>query len=358
MATAQSTPGSYRLAGRLRELRERAPVRLTQGDLGKALGGAHEQLSPTTISMWENPASGRIVPRSRLEAYARLFCTSRSFEGDKVHMVGVAELTSAERDRMEELRRELLGLRDSAVSREEAASRGEAKSMWHFPDGSPITLVCSRMSRESWPQSADPHELDYVRFADLADLDALIEIYGAIRAYNPMSRVVITAAQDLTPRDVASHMVLIGGRSWQAVTPWLSGIFPIPIEPEDPAGRGAIVIRDRDGGEHEFKYTLVSGQLVEDVGFFARGENPSAPRRTLTICSGITTRGVRGTAQCFIDWEMRERNERYLMPRFPQGSTYCIVMKVPVVNFDPLTPDLSKEENRLFEWCDANLEAG
>jgi hypothetical protein len=357
MATGRPTPGAYRLADRLRELRERAPVRLTQGDLGKALGGANDQLSPTTISMWENPASGRIVPRSRLEAYARLFCTQRSFEGGEVHMVDVAELTAAERDRMQELRRELLTLRDSAVSREVGVSSGKAQSMWHFPDGSRITLVSYRMPPDRRPKSADPSELDYVRFSDLADLDSLIDIYGAVRAYNPTSRVVITAAQDLTQRDVANHLVLIGGRTWQAVAPWLSGIFPVPVELEDPAERGAIVVHDPELGEREFKYTLVNGQLVEDVGLFARGENPSAPRRTLTICGGITTRGVRGAARCFIDGEMREHNERYLIPRFPHGSTYCIVMKVPVVNLDPLTPDLSKEDNRLFEWCDASPEA-
>jgi transcriptional regulator with XRE-family HTH domain len=357
MATGQPTPGAYRLADRLRELRERASMRLTQGDLGKALGGAHEQLSPTTISMWENPASGRIVPRSRLEAYARLFCTQRSFEGGVVHMVDVAELTAAERDRMQELRRELLTLRDSAVPREGGVSSGKAQSMWHFPDGSQITLVCYRMPPDRQPKSADPSELDYVRFSDLADLDSLIEIYGAVRAYNPTSRIVITAAQDLTQRDVANHLVLIGGRTWQAVAPWLTGIFPIPVELEDPAERDAIVVHDPEHGEREFKYTLVNGQLVQDVGLFARGENPSAPRRTLTICGGITTRGVRGAARCFIDGEMREHNERYLIPRFPHGSTYCIVMKVPVVNLDPLTPDLSKEDNRLFEWCDASPEA-
>jgi len=357
MASAQLSPAASRLANRLRELREHAPAKLTQGDLGKALGGADEQLSPATISMWENAASGRIAPRPRLEAYARLFCTPRSFEGDEVHMVDVAELTVAERDRLQELRQELLALRDGALSREGGVSSGEAKSMWHFPDGSRITLVCYRMPPDRRPLSANPSELDYVRFSDLADLDSLIEIYGAVRAYNPTSRIVITAAQDLTQRDVANHLVLIGGRTWQAVAPWLSGIFPIPVELEDPADRGAIVVHDSDGGEREFKYTLVDGQLVEDVGLFARGQNPSAPRRTLTICGGITTRGVRGAARCFIDWEMREHNERYLNPRFPSGSTYCIVMRVPVVNRDPLTPDLSKEENRLFEWCDASSKA-
>ena len=321
------------------------------------LAGAHDRLSPTTISMWENADSGRIAPRPRLEAYARLFCTARSFEGDEVHMLDVADLTTAEQERYEELRGELLGLRDSALARGEVPSLQEAQSMWHFPDGSRITLVCSRLEPERRPPSADPGDLNYVRLSDFADLDSLIDIYGEIKAYNPTSRVVITAAQNLGQRDVANHLVLIGGQTWNAVTPWFSRIFPIPIEAEDPADRGAIVVRDLAGNEREFPYTLVDGDLVEDVGFFARGANPSAPRRTLTICSGITTRGVHGAARCFIDYEMRERNYQYLRPQFPHGSTYCIVMRVPVVNGDPLTPDLSLEGNRLFEWCDASPEA-
>jgi hypothetical protein len=180
---------------------------------------------------------------------------------------------------------------------------------------------------------------------------------GPARPEVAQSRVVITAAQDLTQRDVANHLVLIGGLTRKTVTPWFSRIFPIPIEAEDRFDRSAILVRDPDSGtEREFKNTLVGDELVEDVGFFARGENPSAPRRTLTICDGITTRGVHGAARCFIDWEMRERNEQYLMRRFPDRSTYCIVMRVPVVNEDPLTPDLSKKENRLFEWCDASTK--
>ena len=355
MATAQPTSGASRLANRLRELRELA--RLTQGELGQALGGAHDPLSPSTISMWENSASGRIAPRLRLEAYAQLLCTPRSFEGDEVHMVAVADLTAEEYERLEELRAELLGLRDSALAPGEEPSVLEAQSIWHFPDGSRITLVCSRLPPDRRSPSAGPGDLNYVRVSDFADLDSLIDIYGEIKAYNPTSQVVITAAQDLTHRDVASHLVLIGGRAWEAVTPWVSRIFPIPIEAEDPAERGAIIVRDPDRSEREFPYTLVDGDLVEDVGFFARGANPSAPRRTLTICGGITTRGVRGAARCFIDWEMRDRNYQYLRPQFPDGSTYCIVMRVPVVNRDPMTPDLSKEENRLFEWCDVRTAA-
>ncbi|MGH3153214.1 MAG: helix-turn-helix domain-containing protein [Streptosporangiaceae bacterium] len=350
-ANVQPTPGASRLANRLRELRESAS--LIQAKLGQALGDADDPLSAATISSWENSSSGRLPPPSRLEAYARLFCTPRSFEGG-VQMLGLDELTAAEQDRLDELQRELLGLRESAGSREEAPAASPPRSMWHFPDGARITLVCHRLPPELRPPSAERGDLNYVRMAGLADLDSLVDIYGAVRAYNPTSRVVIMAAQDLSQRDVASHLVVIGGLAWQTVKRWFSRIFPIPIEADDPADRGAIVVGDPDHEEHEFKYNLADGELIEDVGFFARGENPSAPRRTLTICGGITTRGVRGAARCFIDPEMRELNEEYLYPRFPDGSTYCIVMRVPVFNQDPLTPDLSKPENVLFEWCDAD----
>jgi hypothetical protein len=205
--------------------------------------------------------------------------------------------------------------------------------------------------------------LDYVRWSDLADLDTLIDVYGAVRASNPPGTPVqIMAAQDLRERDVATHLVLIGGRVWQVMAPWVSRIFPLPMQFSDPGeGTPSLTVvddpGDPGGGKQEFNCKLDDDQrLVEDVGVFCRGKNPVAPRRTLTICSGITTRGVRGAARCFIDPEMRERNEEYLS-RFPGGSTYFVVMRVPVINRDPSTPDLSKKENRLFEWYASDAKA-
>jgi hypothetical protein len=357
MAAAQPVPDERRLANRLRELRERAFVRLTQSQLGQAFGTPDDPLSPAAISMWENPASGRLPPAGRLEAYALLFCTPRSFEGG-VHMLSVGELTREELNRRNDLLGELLALRENAESHQVVPSPVRPESMWHFPDGSRITLVCNRLPAEFRPAHADPGYLNYVRFANLSDLDSLIDVYGAIKAHNPTSRVVIAAAEDLRQRDVANHLVVIGGRAWSTVMPWFSRIFPVPIKAEDPGDRGAIVVEDADGTELEFKSTLVDRELVEDVGFFIRGENPAAPLRTLSIIGGITTRGVHGAARCFIDPEMRGRNEDYLYPRFPAGSTYCVVMRVPVVNRDPLTPDLSIAENRLFEWDDQTAAAG
>jgi hypothetical protein len=349
------------LADRLRDLREHAPVPLTQSELGQALGsgkgGTQGPVGPAAVSSWENAASGRLVPVSRLDSYARLFSTPKSFEGGGARLLDDDELTADEREALAELKEELITLREIAAGRQEAPAARQARSIWHFPDGSPITLASARLPEKMRPTSSKPDNLDYVRLSDLADLDTLIDIYGAIRAYNPTARVVIKAVQDLTQRDATHHLVLIGGMAWATLSPQLSRIFPIPIQPVDPGDHGVIVVSDPEAGELEFPYHLTDGVLVEDVGYFARGPNPSAPMRTMTLCGGITTRGVRGAARCFIEPEVREQNEQYLFPRFPEGSTYCVVMRVPVLNRDPLPPDLSKKENRLFEWDNSGAEA-
>ena len=199
------------------------------------------------------------------------------------------------------------------------------------------------------PPYANPLNPNYTRYAELADLDALIDIYGIVNAYNPGAAIDIRAAQDLLPAQIASHLILVGRLTWEAVTPWLSRIFPIPIDPGDPFERAAIVVHESDGTEQRFSLTSAEGEIVEDIGIFARGRNPSAPRRTLTIRGGITTRGVHDAARCFIDRELRERNERCLRIRFPAGATYCLVMRIPIGNRDPLAPDLSGDGNVLFE---------
>jgi transcriptional regulator with XRE-family HTH domain len=351
MVSVQPSPGAPGLARRLRELREREHRRLTQAELGQALGDENSPLRPTTISNWENPSSGRLPREPQLEGYARLFCTPRSFAEGGVRMLATSELTAEERTRFEALKQELLGLREAAVANGVHPSV-EAQSMWHFPDGAPITLACAGLPAERQPKSADPVDPNYVKAFSLADLDTLIDIYGAVKAYNPQSDVRFKATEDLEPKEIQSHLVLIGGLAWQRVNSWLKPMFPMLIEDEDPGERKAVVIRHPEGQEMEFKSTWVGNTLVEDVGFFARGKNPTAPDRTLTICGGITTRGVHGAALCFIDRELRERNEGYLFPRFPEGSIYCIGFRVPVANNDPLPPDLSKAENRLFEWSD------
>ena len=63
--------------------------------LARVLGGA-EALSGATVSLWEKPGSDRLPPPPRLEAYARLFCTSRSVASGPPRLLGDDELTDQE----------------------------------------------------------------------------------------------------------------------------------------------------------------------------------------------------------------------------------------------------------------------
>jgi hypothetical protein len=232
-------------------------------------------------------------------------------------------------------------------------------AIWHFPDGSRITLVSYRLPPDRLPPSADINDLNYAPLSALADIDTVVDIYGAIRAYNPMSQIDIIAAQDLNNQHLGDHLVLIGGLAWDSMNGWFSRIFQGPIDAGDPFDHGAIIVRGSDAGaeSREFPYVLNGSELVEDVGYFIYGKNPQAPERSLTICGGITARGVHGAALCFINKQMRESNEKYCMARFPEGSTFCVVMKVPIGNGNALTPDLTRKGNRLFEWCDSDAKA-
>ena len=129
-----------RLAERLRDLREQE--HLTQKQLARVLGGA-EALSIATVSLWEKPGSDRLPPPPRLAAYARLFCTSRSFASGAPRQLHDDELTELERERETELYAELLTLRDRAQSagavtrsREDAAVDRPPPASPHLSGGS------------------------------------------------------------------------------------------------------------------------------------------------------------------------------------------------------------------------------
>jgi len=233
------------------------------------------------------------------------------------------------------------------------------KSFWHFSDDAPITLASYRLPPHRLAPYTNPEDLNYSRLAGLADLDALMDFFGAVRAYNPESEVRVIATHALAPRDVSNHLIIIGGLAWQNVTPWFSRMLSIPIESGDPFERHAIVVHGPDGEETEFGYTVDDGVLVEDTGYVVCGDNPSAPGRTLTICGGITTRGVQGAARCFMHPSVVQlENNRFLMSRLRNKSAYCLVMRILVAkNGEPLIPDLSREENRLFEWSAPIAEA-
>ena len=205
-----SIPGR-KLAERLRDLRD--GEKLTQKQVANVLGGV-EPLSIATVSLWENPKSDRLPPPQRLATYARLFCTSRSFASVAPRLLRDEELDEEEREREADLHAELLMLRERAQSTEAAASRARhasdhRSSLWRFPDRTAVSVVCS--DAHNPPPYAQESHLNFSRYARYADLDAIIEVFGQLRADNPASMIRILPTELLAHDFALNHVIIVGG---------------------------------------------------------------------------------------------------------------------------------------------------
>ena len=355
-----------RLAERLRDLREREyrhltqkQSPLTQKQLGKVLGGP-EALSIATVSLWEKPGSNRLPPPQRLATYARLFCSSRSFEAGPPRLLRDDELTEQEQEREADLYAELLALRERAQStgpaapaaRDQQAAPERRSSIWSIPDGQAISIVCSDAPEADRPSYADPSHLNYSRYAKYADLDALVEVYGQVKADNPAASMVRLLSPPELLRDFAlNHLIVVGGAAVYDVAPYFAQDIPLP-QAEPIPGTDTHVFKCRVGDEERVFTSTRDDEdvLVEDIGLIARGEHPHAPGHTVTMLSGITSRGVHGTALGFVNRHVRDENEEYLRDTFGTANAFCIVMRVPVIQNAALPPNLSREDVRLYEW--------
>jgi len=348
------------LARRLRELREQSwETSLTQRDLARVFGG-----SVPLISSWESVRSPTVPPAERLLAYAAFFATPRSVEQTPHRILTNEELTTDERARRDGLERELLEARGRAVRQlddsagHRAAALGPWEALggpWHFRDGKPVTLVCSERPREQMeplPTPDDP-DISYASLYSYSDLDALMELYGHIRAANPAISVTYRKATELQPDDYTTHLVLLGGIHWNVATRVLLERSEVPVAQVSPPGRRAEYQVKEDSGEvvsHQAEF--FDGELVTDVGHFFRTLNPFNHRRTVTICNGITSRGVLGMVRALTDDRFWDRNGVYLKDSFTGWRSYSVLTRVRIVDGAVLTPDWTDPDIRLHEWRD------
>jgi transcriptional regulator with XRE-family HTH domain len=341
-----------RLAGRLRELRE--AENLTQKQLGRVLGGA-TPLSIATVSLWEKPDSGRLPPAGRLALYARLFCTSRSFASGSPRLLREEELTEEEQDRKAELYAELLALRERTQPTEPAGispaqpSIEYRTSLWRFPDESAVSIVCSDAPRADRPAYADQSHLNYSRYARHADLDALIEIFGQVKADNPESWIRILPPTSLERDFALNHLIIIGGAAVGDAAPWFAQGVPLPTVHETEGTH--LFTYEVEGEVREFKSSRDGdGNLTHDVGFIARAPHKIVPERTVIVLGGITSRGVHGATLAFTDPHVRDANLQYLTDAFEGSDTFLLLMRVPVRYDTALPPNLLDDDVRLYEW--------
>jgi hypothetical protein len=395
------------LARRLRALREEQwpELRITQPQLGRALGGA-KKLSVPLISSWESHTNPKIPPYFRLEGYAQLFATRRSFDGGVPRLIRPEDMDAAERQAMADLRQELGQLRTRAVRAASGSALGpapvplpaagagnepmetsqppaaddldlvEAARMdevavslntgpWRFRDGKTITVVCAQLpdNLRAADDYTDLDSPDYIQLYTYSELDALFELHGHLRAANPANQVDLRTANLLTPDEYTSHLVSLGGIDWNAATRTLLQDLDLPVKQIANWGQDGAeddVYFETDNG-HKFRPELdISDgkkKLRFDVALFARAVNPYNRLRAVTICTGMYGRGTYGAVRALTDARFRDRNTRYVNSTFGNTSSYCIVTRVPVVNGATMTPDWTDDDYKLFEWS-AGRDAG
>jgi transcriptional regulator with XRE-family HTH domain len=369
-----------RLAERLRSLRAQAwpghPV--TQRQIAQAL-----QASAPLVSSWENPNGDAVPPEERLHAYALFFATERSIEGEPASLLDLTDLTAAEERRRTELLGELIALRNETFAAQRLSDR--ARSFWHFPDGQPIRIISSILPlHEINSQYTSPWHPNHIASLRHADMDALVEAYGQIRAENPDSDVAFLRGDDVTAETLASHVVILGGGD----TVWVDDprgarprsealayyrrrldlpVFAHSRESGDPEYDREYVVTFNDAGAPDYygsrreefppRFLVdsltgaprLSGDghpvLEYDVALIARQPNEMNLTTTVTICSGIFSRGTYGAVRAFTDPQLRVQNEE-LLATLVDPDRFWLLTYVPVFQgrdgLETLTPDLTR----------------
>jgi len=370
-----------RLAERLRTLRTSSfpGITVTQRQVAQAL-----EASAPLVSSWESPNGDAVPPEERLQAYSVIFCTPRSVtETGQLRMLEPSRLTADEDRRRAELLEELLGLRTNAFSAQKQAERSH--SFWHFPDGQPVRIISSILPHhEINSQYASLWHPNHIASLRHADMDALVEAYAQIRAENPTSDVAFLRGDQVTAETFAAHVVILGGGddvwvddprgarpSSEALAYYRRRLdLPVFVESKengDPEYDRYYVVTSNEAGAFDyngarrethpprFLIDSLTGEprlsadghpmLEYDVALIARLPNEMNLTTTVTICSGIFSRGTYGAVRAFSDPQLRVRNEEFLAG-LVDPDRFWLLAYVPVFQgregLETLTPDLTR----------------
>jgi hypothetical protein len=367
------------LARRLRALRElRWPGRkVNQAQLAEALSGnGNRSVSVPLVSSWESQTNPKVPPAARLQDIATFFATPRSFDGQAGRLLSLDEMTMQEQAAREELLQELSGLRGAALNAPVLSLRSAtisttnleiAQSLdagpYRFTDGYPVNIICAQLPREQLDRMkpySDPSDPDYIAMYRYTDLDALFELHGHLRAANPTAQVNLRLAHELQRDDyTGAHMVVLGGVDWNQAASSVLERLQLPVTQvsrldEDEPGAAYFEVTGEDGRPVIHRPWLAESGghsiLREDVALFARAPSPFNRKRSVTICNGMFGSGTYGAVRALTDAFFRDRNVEYLRGAFGNSDAFCLLSRVTMENHNPLTPDWTLPETRLFEW--------
>ncbi len=380
--------GHAAFAARLRDLRVHAwpDLRVTQGQLAEALG-----TSVPTISSWESRTNTALPGEDRLQAYARFFATRRSVDGGHGRLLTDLELTDDEERRRRELIDELGALRDRAAKPDSATAPDTGAlggRFFYYPDGQAVRIIGRALPAHELRgvQYAEPWHPNAIESLWNGDMDATIEVFGHVRAENPTADVQWRTSASTTADDLTGHVILLGGGDeflYGHLAEGILGYFvprlELPLNTEIPPGGDAeydMTFRVSVDGEGKPVYrgsaaetyaprfrrgvgggrALHDGQpqLEYDLALLARQPNPLNLSATVTICTGIFSRGTLGAVRALTDGRLRGRNEQYLRSAFGDLKKFCMLIYVPVFpkpeGAQTVTPDLTRPFHRVRSW--------
>jgi hypothetical protein len=296
----------------------------------------------------ESTWPGRELTQAQLaKAFSSEGRVARSLEGEP-HLISEDQLTKVDLDRFRDLESKLLALL--------YPENRKTRRSFQF-DAGPVIVICPTAPPDVQGPLADEQDPNFIKMRQYGDIDALIELYGHLRAENPNLEIFHRTTTAVVADDFSSHVVLLGGIGWNKVTARFQRATSQANIEQAPVGHlegGDIFKVQAPGGPQSFysEYEdLGDGkELIADVGYIARLRNPFQHSRTLTICNGIHSRGVFGAVRCLTDTRVRAGNEKYLAERFPNGE-FAILLRIPVVENQTLSPDLQDPSARLYEWA-------
>jgi hypothetical protein len=363
------------LARRLRDLREvHFPSRkVKQSELAEALSGdGRRAASVPLISSWESQTNPKVPPAVRIRDIATFFATPRSLDGRVSRLLAIDEMTAPERVARERLLDELTRLRREALDAPRASVSGTVTSSatqeieeslsagpYRINPGERITIVSALLPPKLVQRMpyTDPLDPDYIDLYRYSDPDALLEMFGHLRATNPTSRVQFRAPDQLEADHYTEHLVSLGGVDWNEATSSALERLQLPVRQItdwDTEGGAYFEAEEEDGRKVAHHPRLeMSGDrkiLREDVALFARAISPFNRKRYLTICNGMYGRGTYGAVRALTDERFRDRNADFLRVTFGDAPAFCVLIRVTVQNGTVLTPDWTLPETRLFEW--------
>jgi hypothetical protein len=122
--------------------------------------------------------------------------------------------------------------------------------------------------RERMPY-ADPTDPDYVELLTYGDPDALLHLYGHVRALNPQLEVRFSTTKGLRSDDYETHLAILGGSDVNALTHHMLSSLRIQMPPRTTESEWAGFAVGTDGEDLRFSPTFddVDGEQVlrEDV---------------------------------------------------------------------------------------------